>query len=884
MSTTNHNTTNLSGYLKLGENLNIEEFSGLINDILHKTNLDTSVSFPQLIKALKKNIGYFFKNDVLPAVQAKQITHLKFERKKSTLSVAITPLSSGTTVISLEENFHPEKQNYNSVPEKIKDILIRVNPDLKVVYTSKNSPAITHLLPADILGKPIEESNLFGSHTGEIAGLISDCFSQQKKHRTDMNLEGKKNAWYDLSLVPETDPVSGDQSVLLVLKNISRFKEIENKLLESEQRYEMAIEATDLGIWDYDVISGKAYYSRKWKSILGYYPDEIPDEYTVWEDLLHPEDKERMTRYMSTFLKSNLRLYEAEFRMRHKNGHYVWVKSRATVQRDENDKPLRMLGTHRDITEEKKSENEFTKLHQAILQSPISVIITDKDGYIEFFNPAFCKITGWNDQEIVGKKTNILKSGFHAPGFYAKLWKTINAGNEWQGELKNKKKNGEYYWELASISPIRNSFGTITHFVKISENISYLKKIENDLKKAKQEAEIANNYKNHFLANMSHEIRTPINTIIGFSELIKNERLQTEKRNKYSEIIEENSQALLRLIDDIIDVAKIEANELKIKKEACSLDDMFSELEITYSNFLKRKQKQNLELSIQIPEESHHDVIFTDPYRLKQILNNLFLNALKYTDSGRIDVGYSIINDNKLRFHVADTGSGIPSNRLKSIFKRFQHGDDNTTDVHGSGIGLSISKDLANLLGGDITVKSVLNEGSIFYLTLPYDKIKIPLVRTSATQPSAVRTNSTGRTPGIGNSTSSGNAQARYNFSDYTIMIAEDTPYNYEYLYSILQKTGANILWAKDGIDVLKMYNSSKIDLILMDIQLPEINGYEATEQIRKSNKSIPIIAQTAYAMPDDKKKCLDSGCNDVLVKPIRMDEVLITLARHLNK
>lgn len=883
MSSINHNKANLSGYLKLDENLTIREFSGLTNDILRDENPEPGIGFQQWIKLLKKNLRSFFKTEALPAVQAKQIAHLSLGRKKSTLSVAITPLSSGETLISLEEVFHPEKQNYSSVPEKFRDILIRVNPDLAIIYLSKNYTAISDLPLLDLTGKTIEETSLFGNYTDQVASLISKSFSEQKKKHADILLQRKKRIWYNLSLIPETDPASGQQSVLLVLKDISRYKEIENKLLESEQRYEMAMEATDLGIWDYDLTSGKIFFSPKWKAILGYYPHELPDEYSVWEDLLHPEDKERMIRYMANFLKSNLRLYEAEFRMRHKSGNYIWVRSRATVQRDANDQPLRMLGTHRDITEEKKSENEFKKLHQAILQSPISVIITDKDGYIEFFNPAFCKITGWSDDEIIGKKTNILRSGFHSQGFYAKLWKTINAGNEWQGELKNRKKNGEYYWELASISPIRNSFGTITHFVKISENISYLKKIENDLKKAKQEAEIANNYKNHFLANMSHEIRTPINTIIGFSELIKNERLQSDKRNKYSEIIEENSQALLRLIDDIIDVAKIEANELKIKKEACSLDDMFSELEITYSNFLKRKQKPNLELAILIPEESHHDVIFTDPYRLKQILNNLFLNALKHTESGRIEIGYTVVNENKLRFFVSDTGSGIPANRLKNIFKRFQYSDDTTTDTHGSGIGLSISKDLANLLGGDITVKSVVNEGSVFYLTLPYDKIKIPLVRTSASHSGVARAGST-KSQEVGSNMAGGNAQARYNFSNFTIMIAEDTPYNYEYLYSILQKTGANILWAKDGIDVLKMYNSSKIDLILMDIQLPEINGYEATEQIRKSNKTIPIIAQTAYAMAEDKKKCMDAGCNDVLVKPIRMDEVLITLARYLNK
>jgi CheY-like chemotaxis protein len=343
---------------------------------------------------------------------------------------------------------------------------------------------------------------------------------------------------------------------------------------------------------------------------------------------------------------------------------------------------------------------------------------------------------------------------------------------------------------------------------------------------------------------------------------MKNENLQIQKRNKYSEIIEENSQALLRLIDDIIDVAKIEANELKIRKEACSLGELFSELEMTYNNYLRRKQKPNLELTFQLPEESHHDVIFTDPYRLKQILNNLYLNALKYAETGHIEIGYNIINDNKLRFFVSDTGAGIPPERIKNIFKRFNYTEETTTNNVGSGLGLSICKDLALLLGGDINVKSILGEGSIFYLTLPYDKIKIPMVR------------STVRTP----------SQGKYNFSDYTIMIAEDTPYNYEYLSSILEKTGAHIVWAKDGIDVLNIYNNTKVDLILMDIQLPEISGYEASTQIRLKDLNIPIIAQTAFAMAEDKQKCFDSGCNEVLVKPIRMDDVLTTVAKYLNK
>ena len=859
----NEKTDYYSGYIRINETLQIEEISGPINQILKLENIDHNDSLLHVIEALNKNIHAYFKEEILPAIMARRIRHFLFERKNSAVTIAVTPIASGLTILSFEEIAKDEKFDQHSLPEKLKEIFIRINPDLRVTEISKNCYPKLGEIATEIKGKSIEDIELFGNKTTQITDLINKAFQTQKKLEEDVQLKKlERTIWWNMTVIPETDPVNKQQSVLLILKNINRYKKTEEKLLESEQRFQLAAEAADLGIWDFLIGTDKAFYSRKWKLMLGYYPDELKNNYSIWEELLHPEEKDRVIHFFNDFIKSDLFVYEAEFRMKHKNGNYVWIKSRASVIRDSKGKAIRMFGTHRDITEEKKSESEYTKLHQAILQSPIAVIITNTEGYIEFFNPAFCKVTGWNDQEILGKKPNMLKSGFQPDSFYEKLWKTISAGNEWQGEFKNRKKTGEYYWELASISPIRNSFGTITHYVKIAENITYLKKIERDLKKAKQEAESANNYKNHFLANMSHEIRTPINTIIGFGELMKNELLPLQKRNKYSEIIEENSQALLRLIDDIIDVSKIEANELKIKKEACALGELFSELELTYNNFLKRKQNRNVKLLFQIPEEAHHDVIFTDPYRLKQILNNLFLNALKHTETGHIDIGYNIISDNKLRFFVSDTGTGIPPERIKNIFKRFNYSDEPSNSGVESGLGLSICKDLALLLGGDINVKSVASEGSVFFLTLPYDKIKIPMVRSTVKSPT----------------------QGKYDFSDYTIMVAEDTPYNYEYLNSILQKTGANIVWAKDGIDVLTIFNTTKIDLILMDIQLPEISGYEATTQIRLKDLNIPIIAQTAYAMAEDKQKCFDSGCNEVLIKPIRMDDVLTTVAKYLHK
>ena len=402
-----------TGYVKINENFQIVEFSGQISHILRLEKLDLNWNFSQLTENLKKNTRFFFENEVLPPLKQHQIRHLVFERKESILSISITPIDKDLTLLSFEEARPTINQTEQILPELLQEVLIRINPDMQVEHISKNCFARLGKKASDLIGKTLEENQLFGDKTAIIANRISGVFQQQKQKEEEMQLsKGEKQIWMNIVMIPENDPVSRQQSVLIILKNINRYKSVEEKLSESEQRYKMAIETADLGIWDYYVGSGKTFYSRKWKSILGYYPDELADNFTEWENLLHPEDKDRMAHFVNNFLNSDSRLWDVEFRMKHKNGHYVWIRSRATALRDQSGKMIRIIGTHREISEEKKSESEFKKLHQAILQSPIAVVISDKDGYIEFFNPAFCKITGWSDQEIIGKKTNILKSGF----------------------------------------------------------------------------------------------------------------------------------------------------------------------------------------------------------------------------------------------------------------------------------------------------------------------------------------------------------------------------------------------------------------------------------------------------------------------------------------
>ncbi|MGQ8335859.1 PAS domain S-box protein [Sunxiuqinia sp. A32] len=749
----------------------------------------------------------------------------------------------------------------NSPEINIPDVIIRLNGKGEHLFVSDNFFTFFDLPNTDIIGKSLAEIGYLKDINLEIEHALNNVVKSGTQFYDEFSIfKGNKLFWFSISLTPEKINNENIQTVLGVFRDINYQKSIEEELNEDKQRYQLATEASDNGVWDWIVDSDEIYYSRKWKAQLGYYPDELDDKFITWMNLLHHEDYNRVKRELENFLSSTSLVFESEYRMRHKDGTYHWFKNRSAVIRNIEGKAIRMFGANRDITEEKKHHEKLMMLQQAFIQSPAPIMITDLEGYIEFFNPAFCKITGFTGDEIIGKKPEILKSGYHNSAFYKNLWDTILAGNEWRGEFKNKRKNGKMYWELASISCLRNEKGIITHYLKISEEITSIKKLQEDLKKARRVSEAANLYKNNFLANMSHEIRTPINGIIGFSELLKYGDLTINQQLHYIDIIEENSRSLLNLIDDIIDISKIEANELKIKKEACSLAAVFSELKELFESLKVSHNKDNLEIRFRIPRIKHHDFIFTDPYRLKQILSNLFLNALKFTNKGFIEVGYQISSENKLQFYVEDSGVGIPANKQKTIFKRFIQNDNNLKPKDaGAGLGLYISQGLVKLLGGTIGVKSQEQKGALFFFTIPYDKIKAPI-----------------KSPGL-------KEDKNYDFSKYTILVAEDIDYNFEYLNEILKKTQANVLWAKDGIDTINMFNNNQVDLILMDIQLPEINGYEATKTIRKSNTTIPIIAQTAYAMSEEKRKCLDSGCDDVLIKPLKIEEVLKTLSRYLK-
>lgn len=387
---------------------------------------------------------------------------------------------------------------------------------------------------------------------------------------------------------------------------------------------------------------------------------------------------------------------------------------------------------------------------------------------------------------------------------------------------------------------------------------------ERNLVKAKIKAEESDHLKSAFLANMSHEIRTPMNAILGFTELLTmpDSAITNEEKQSYIKLIHNSGNNLLHLIDDIIDVSKIEAGQLKIIQKECDINKVLIEIFESYKEIKKQKGKDNIDLNLDMPDENKDVVTITDPLRLNQIISNLLDNAFKFTDDGFITFGYEIQKPNTFLFFVKDSGVGMDENKKEYVFERFRKIEDNKTKLYrGAGLGLAICKSLIELLGGKIWVESIQGTGSTFYFTLPHNKVKKSKKKTDPSK----------------------NIES-YQWYNKTILIAEDEPTNFYYIEEVLKKTGAKLLRATNGKEAIEMFKQhNETDLIIMDIKMPEMDGYEATKYIRKINKNIPVISQSAYAMPGDIEKGLLLGMNDYLTKPVKPKKLLSVLNKYLN-
>lgn len=782
-------------------------------------------------------------------------------------------------------------------------------------------------------------------------------------------------------------------------------------LEQAQERLELALRGSNDGLWDWNLRTGELYLSPRWKAILGYDDAELPNQPSSWQRLVDDAGRTLVARLLQTSGNASTAPYELEFRMRHKLGHWVDILSRGCLQYAADGRPLRLVGTQRDISERKRqldvlarkelelqtiidsepdavqlldgsgnivetnrsgvlmldaerpeqvvgmslagmvavelraefmaliqqvfaggsgnlvysvqtlqgrrrwldmhavplfdpqrrikavlaltrdiserrqTEDRLRKLSLVVEQSPNSIVITDTRGSIEYVNDAFCRVSQYTREEVLGRNPRILQSGLTPRETYEQMWQTLSSGEIWRGVLTNRRKDGSIYVEDALLSPVRQPDGSVSHYLAIKNDITRRREIEAELEQhrhhldelvrartdelanAKEAAEAANRAKSDFLANMSHEMRTPMNSIIGMAHLALQTEL-TPKQRDYLDKIHHSGQLLLAIINDILDLSKIEAGMLEFEDVDFALADvehwladLFAEKILTHNVAFSFDVDPALDLPLR-----------GDPLRLAQVLSNLIGNAFKFTSSGAIAVRARAVSIEApqvtLYFEVEDSGIGMSAEECARLFQPFQQADSSTTRKYGgTGLGLAISKKLVQRMNGEIGVDSRPGQGSKFWFTV---RLAIGDGQRAAA--------------GLGRQALQPADLARIRGA--CILLVEDSPFNQMVAQELLQQAGASVVTAGNGIEALALLAEQTFDAVLMDLQMPQMDGLEATRRIR-SNPALAglrVIAMTANASREDRERCLSAGMDDFITKPVVPDHLYAVLGKWLSQ
>ncbi len=513
---------------------------------------------------------------------------------------------------------------------------------------------------------------------------------------------------------------------------------------------------------------------------------------------------------------------------------------------------------------EQKLIQEKSLLNSMINSIPDLIFYKDKNNIYLGCNESFLKFNNFKATDIIGKTDFDVFPEEQAKYFHDTDQKILKDKQFQRTETWETNSKGEKFLLDTLKLPFTDENGNPLGIVGICRDITVRYQTEKDLKIAKEKAEESDRLKSSFLANMSHEIRTPMNAIIGFSDLLVDADTEADEREELVTHINNNCNTLLHLIDDIIDLAKIEANELSVFIKETDVNNTIQELYETYNGVKKKINKNHLEIKLNKSSYKENFYLNTDPYRFKQILINLIDNAFKYTDLGFVEFGYKILDDiNLVEFYIKDTGIGIPKDKQIEIFQRFNKIETDKSKLYrGTGLGLTITQSLIERLGGTIRVESNIDEGSIFYFTLPLNFAEVNNVQNIHLD---LKENS-------------------INWENKTILIAEDEESNYKFLEMLLKNKGLKLLKAENGYEAVEICKGHiKIDLVLMDIKMPGMNGLEATREIKQLKPDIPIIIQTAYAMQNDEKISTEAGCDDYIAKPIKKEKLYSLIAKWIN-
>ncbi len=809
-------------------------------------------------------------------------------------------------VIGSVEDITDRKKIENEIIESeiLYRSLVTASPDIIVVADTKGIITFISAKTAEVLGYD-ENFNFIGKN---VLDWILPIDKQRAFENIQKVLQGNKfNDNEYLFLKNDGSSFYGEinssplffsdgklKGFLSIIRDISERKKSENELQVTRKLLIRAQDIAKIGYWEFDFNTNKVWASREAKAMYGVSSDELTINYMQSFPLA--EYRKILDEKMQNLIEMGIK-YDVEFKIRRINDNAIIdIHSMAEYNKVDN----KLFGVIQNITERKKAEEDLRQGEQRfrsiIEHSADCFALISPDGSIIYESDNVARFTGFDITERKGKNAfhSIfpedlvkVKTEFTRILTIPKCYTTMI--------FRSVKKDGTIWWTEAtannllfepSVNAIVINYHDITDKQKaedalreseftlkqqneeylaineeLSESNNKIQQINRELIVAKEKAEESDRLKSAFLANMSHEIRTPMNAILGFSQLLENGDINEDKQKKFAKTIRHGATDLLGIINDIIDIAKIESGTIQIHDEIGNITDLLDELK---SFFISRNEsiiKKPIEFIVENGVSNEQNLILADFPRLKQVLINLVENAYKFTDRGQIEFGCSICDPKTILFYVKDTGIGIPKEKLTIIFDRFRQADElyTTRKYGGTGLGLSISKGLIELMNGKIWVDSIENIGSTFYFTIPFKASDNNAFIYSKRNNSDI------------------------NWSGKSILIVEDIEYNSALIEEILIDTRAKIHKAKNGAMANEIFKNNKIDLILMDIRLPDTNGFELTRKFKKLNKELVIIAQTAYANEEDKKQSILAGCDGYLSKPINNEKIFDILDRYLS-